>query len=791
MEGKERQYDGILKRFGFVLSQCRLYSEKHPSAQLAARGFLAMLESVLESEATLTLGFVGERLLVNGHLVDENNAVVAGLLREGDRSNIDSLIFEKGVDEDEIITFFKVISISPSILEANGGIKKAFEGENFQHIRLALNSYKMVKEEEEVVDKSEIGDGKGKGEDEKLEAEADITEQVRRIERMEEVIDLCLNGTQGDFNLDIDRLAYEVEKKPEAVSKLMVDKPQELESLKCVVEGVGHFLQNRLARPLIQEGKDFSQPVSRLAKEFNKVVVSPEVVEKFSGSVEELVGVLDRCADAIKLDLICRTYQESGGDLQSLTKMVTKLLRGKEARERLWGPLRERLISLGLAENYLAQVFAAVGKRRPAKKSRAVEVSAEELEELHRIRDHFEEGLSLRVEEATALIKKEKQQLKGDKERVDAIIRNLGEGLVVVDVDGKIQVMNPAAEKLLGIEQGKSRGVPLPDALKEEHLMALAKGPLHQESDRITEQIELKSLNDETRRVLQASTAIIEHEDGSTVGMVSVLSDITHEKQLHEAKAKFVSYVSHELRTPLVAIGESLSILLNEEAEGISPSQQRFLSIAHRNIGRLFRLVNDLLDISKLEAGKLDLSPVTVQIKEMVHHVVETIGSWANDRRITIEERYLEPDKDMVLEGDADRLTQVMTNLMGNAIQYSPENGKILIEVNPNWVDKEISMEPCVAISVKDSGAGIPKEDIHRIFEKFEQSNSPSHDGVKSTGLGLTIAKEIVALHGGKIWVESKVGEGSRFTFAIPRRLKVKKEQNKEIKHTLKFPDNL
>ncbi|MBI2357983.1 MAG: HAMP domain-containing histidine kinase, partial [Deltaproteobacteria bacterium] len=189
-----------------------------------------------------------------------------------------------------------------------------------------------------------------------------------------------------------------------------------------------------------------------------------------------------------------------------------------------------------------------------------------------------------------------------------------------------------------------------------------------------------------------------------------------------------------------------------------------------RNISRLSRLVNDLLDVAKLEAGKMDLRPATFPVKELLHHVVDTVGGWANERGITLQEKY--PEEDVTLEADPDRLIQVVTNLLGNAVKFTPEQGTIAVEVDGNWSDQEISLGPCVAISVQDSGIGIPVEDQERIFKKFEQVNLVSPEGVSSTGLGLTIAKEIVALHGGKIWVESRAGEGSRFSFAIPGKIK-------------------
>ena len=776
---KEVQYAEIVKFFSFVLSQYRLYSENHPSAQLAVRNFLARLEMILDLESKLTLAFVGGRLIVNDHTLDNKKTGVAELLRETHRLNIESLILDQGATEEEVISFFKLLATPVKTLEQMGGLKKVLEEANLQHLRLATARIQIIKDEEAVVKKSEIGEGGGpgegqgkgaggKGEGEKKGAAAAAT-RGRKIERMEDLVDHLLKGAgeKIELTLDVERLAYEVEKKPQIVAREVIHRAEDLETLKRIVEDLGRFLHEHLARPLIQDGKDFSPRISRFAKEFKKAAEGPDVPADFKVAVEELVARLERSADEVKLELITKSFQESGGDAASLAKIGAKFLRGKEARDRLLGPLRERLSALGVEEKALDQAFAALEERRAPRKSGQAEVPVEELEELRSIRDRFAEELALRVKQRTAALEREKRQVLDEKERVDTIIRSIGEGLVVVDGDGKIQFMNPAAEKLLGLDHKGAKGVPIPQLVKGEHTLALAKGPLRDQADQVTKEIEVKSSSEATRRIVQASTAVIENEDGKTVGMVSVLSDITKQRQLDEAKSKFVSHVSHELRTPLLAIQESLALLMGKEVGEVSPQQEKFLSIAHRNITRLSRLVNDLLDVAKLEAGKIELHPMSFEIKDMVHHVVETVRSWAESKGVVIEEAY--PKGPVSVVADPDRLTQVVTNLLGNAIKFTPEGGKISVEINPDQLAPGTAEEPGIAISVQDSGIGIPKHDQKRIFEKFEQVSLASPQGVSSTGLGLTIAKEIVELHGGRIWVDSNEGEGSRFSFAIPK----------------------
>lgn len=754
MAEKDTQVAEIIKLFSLVLKQYRLYSPTHPAAQLAFRNFFTILAESLSGTGNLTFGFMEGQIVVNEEALDRKKTGVGDLLKECQHLHIESLIFEPGVTEAEITALIRVMSIQSKTLQEAGGFKQAFDNEAFQRIRLGTSRYRMIKEEEEVIKKTDLGTVGG-------EADAEGSAMPRRtVDRMEEVIEHGLTGTENGIDFDIERLSYEVERRPENVARQMVRRADNLESLKRVVQDMGHFLRERLAQPFIQQGKDFSRTVTRLAKEFKKVVESFDTPEDFRGSVKDLVSVLQQCADAVKVELIVRNFEESGRDAKSLAGIKAKFLTSKEARERILAPLKERLLSLGVSEREFDQAFAAEEKPAP-KRAQAETGTAEELSELR--------GLKERYEQEIKTLKGELVRAEGHKERLENIIGSLAEGLVVVDNEGKIQMMNPAAEKLLGMGQTEGLGVPIGQSLKAEHIVALTKGPLLDESNEVTKEIAVQSIDDETRKILQASSAVIENEQGQTVGMVAVLSDVTKQKKLDEMKSKFVAHVSHELRTPLLAIEQSLQILMAKETGAPSPEQEKFLEIAERNISRLSRLVNDLLDVAKIEAGEMKVKPISFKMCDLVHHVVDTVRGWAESKKIKLEERM--PAADIEVEADPDRLIQVVTNLLGNAVKFTPDGGKITLEVDPTHREAQISEEPSIAISVQDTGVGIPPEDQERIFRKFEQGNlPPPSEGVGSTGLGLTIAKEIVELHKGKIWVESKPGEGSRFVFVIPRR---------------------
>jgi two-component system, NtrC family, sensor histidine kinase KinB len=344
-----------------------------------------------------------------------------------------------------------------------------------------------------------------------------------------------------------------------------------------------------------------------------------------------------------------------------------------------------------------------------------------------------------------------------DKKKTEAVIRSIAEGLVVVNAQGKVIMMNPAAEKLLGTSRKDKIGKPLLENPKEEQLFSLVKDS----PDLQDREIELVSKASETKKVLRASSAVVEDENGQTVGMVSVLSDISKQKELDQLKSNFVSGVTHELRTPLVAIDKSISLILTKSVGEISPAQEEFLSIAQRNIKRLSNLINDLLDLSKLEAGKMEIHSRASAIEYAINESVGGLENWAKTKAIHIEKKIEAGLPEINI--DPDRIIQVFNNLIGNAIKFAPNNSSITISASLHAEGKEI------IVNVQDNGIGIAKEDLPKIFNKFYQAGERVASDVNGTGIGLSIVKEIVELHGGKVWVESEKGQGAQFIFTLPK----------------------
>lgn len=341
------------------------------------------------------------------------------------------------------------------------------------------------------------------------------------------------------------------------------------------------------------------------------------------------------------------------------------------------------------------------------------------------------------------------------KKDTDAVIRSIAEGLVVVDAKGKVVMMNPAAERLLGVSKREKLGHDIKEGVRDDQLVSMVKTQPGAEN----REIELNSSEEQTKKILRASSAVIENENGQAVGMVSVLSDITKQKELDRLKATFVANVSHELRTPIIAIDKSISLILSKATGPLTGEQTQFLTIAERNLKRLSRLINDLLDLSKLEAGKMSVNRTLCSINTVISDAVDGVEQWAKTKGITLN-KDVQADLPAV-NMDPDKIIQVLTNLIGNSIKFTPEGKSVTVGAQLNGSSE-------IRVSVRDEGIGIPAEHLSHVFDKFFQVGERLSTDIHGTGIGLAISKEIVQMHGGTIWAESEHGKGAVFTFTLP-----------------------
>jgi signal transduction histidine kinase len=230
-------------------------------------------------------------------------------------------------------------------------------------------------------------------------------------------------------------------------------------------------------------------------------------------------------------------------------------------------------------------------------------------------------------------------------------------------------------------------------------------------------------------------------------------------QELDRLKSDFVSNVSHELRTPLTAIKGAVDLVLREVAGPLTEKQSHYLNRVRSNTQHLAGLINDLLDLSKIESGKIEVKTSHVSLGGLVHEVVETLRPVATEKVIALEANIPEPS--ILVWADRDKVNQVLMNLIGNAIKFAPAQGRVTVSASRNGKES-------VQVSVHDTGLGIPPDEKEKIFDKFYQIAQVGEAKPKGTGLGLAICKALVELHGGRIWVESEINRGSTFSFTLP-----------------------
>lgn len=347
------------------------------------------------------------------------------------------------------------------------------------------------------------------------------------------------------------------------------------------------------------------------------------------------------------------------------------------------------------------------------------------------------------------------KKAESEKKTTEAIVRSIAEGLVVVNEKGEVLLMNPSAEKLLGVQKEKKIGKPIFDNMRDEIMVSFS----HDANESGEKVIEFKTKDENAGKTLRSSSAVIQNENGQTVGMVNILTDVTKQKELDGVKTRFVSNVTHELRTPIVAMQKSIAILLEPSTGPLNSAQSNFLGIVSRNLTHLNRLVEDLLDVAKIESGKMSIKLTPCRLDRVLNEVCDTLETWAKTKQIQMIRDF---DRNLPeIPMDTGKITQVMNNLLSNAIKFTPAGGQITVK--SFWPSRSAMH---IAASVTDTGVGMSSEDMKKLFGRFEQFGDQV--GIAGTGLGLSISKTIVEMHGGVISATSELKKGSTFTFTLP-----------------------
>ncbi|MAF54041.1 MAG: PAS domain-containing protein [SAR202 cluster bacterium] len=351
----------------------------------------------------------------------------------------------------------------------------------------------------------------------------------------------------------------------------------------------------------------------------------------------------------------------------------------------------------------------------------------------------------------------------------DLILNSAGEGICGVDLHGATTFANPAAARMVGwtvdeligksqhdvVHHSRPDGAPYPSEHCPIHA-TLADGQVHHVAN------EVFWRNDNRNFPVEYVSTPIRDENGELVGAVVTFRDITERIEVDRLKDEFVSTVSHELRTPVTSIKGFLDLIIEDDSPGFSDEHRTFLEAAARNTQRLERLVGSLLDISRLEAGRLQINVMSFDFRDVVDLTLDDMRADIDGKSLKVSVTgAAEP---VVVWADRNRTIQILANLMSNAIKYTLPRKSIKIEIGALKIEDGL-----LRVDVVDEGSGIPPDAVDRVFEKFYRVEGSGMGSATGTGIGLAISKALVELQGGMIWAESELGKGSTFSFTLPR----------------------
>ncbi|HAW50679.1 TPA: hypothetical protein DCX16_07000 [bacterium] len=336
------------------------------------------------------------------------------------------------------------------------------------------------------------------------------------------------------------------------------------------------------------------------------------------------------------------------------------------------------------------------------------------------------------------------------KKEIESILHGLGEGVLILDKNNNIYLINPVAQRFLGVKDEiklsqKEHGAILEIIARTTELNV----PVVEEIDYVK-----RKEGVETSKVFNVVATRIDDSEKNLFAIATILRDITAEKEIERLKNELIANVSHELRTPITSIVNSLYLM---DTTFPSEKQVKFLDIIRKNTERLLRVINNLLDISRIEAGMLSLKMDIVNIPSLVDDVIFSVKGLAFSKKIKLDVDIKKGFPDIY--GDKEGIAHVLINLLSNAVKFTPEEGNVVVSCR--------EMDDDVHISVEDNGVGIPAEELDKIFNKFQRARTAAN--IEGTGLGLAIVKHFVNLHKGRIWVESEIGKGTKFTISLPK----------------------
>jgi two-component system phosphate regulon sensor histidine kinase PhoR len=361
-----------------------------------------------------------------------------------------------------------------------------------------------------------------------------------------------------------------------------------------------------------------------------------------------------------------------------------------------------------------------------------------------------------------ALVKERTEKVDAEKELLSVTFSSMDDGVIVVDPEKRIVLFNRVAEILAGweFERVQDRGLDEIFRVVDERTRQKVESPvdkvLKSSKAELGADFEVLLAMDGSERPVSSKAAPIRSSDGAVTGIVMVFRDVAREREIERLKQDFISSISHELRTPLTSIKAYTETILSD-SNMPEETKRQFLGIIDEESNRLAGLIEGLLEISRIESGAMKIVREPVDIVALARKVLTALQALADKKNIRLESDI--DDNLAIFEGDEDKIQSALTNLVNNAIKFTPRDGRVCVSVRQR--DDQVVMR------VSDTGMGIPKEALPRIFDRFYRVPHPGKH-IQGTGLGLAIVRKIVTMHGGRIEVESELNRGTTFTIFLP-----------------------
>ena len=489
-----------------------------------------------------------------------------------------------------------------------------------------------------------------------------------------------------------------------------------------------------------------------VGESLTKVIADKNLVEDLRKEIAKKEEILNQEAlflakggEEIKVNLSAKKRRDEKGDFIGYFLTIVDISEIKALQESLEKKIEERTRELEEAKSSLEIKVRA--------RTREIKELADNLE------NKVKEKTVGLVQSKEALINiledvdEERKIAEEERKKTMAIIENFSDGLLVFDEENRLSLINPQAEDFFNV---KTKDLIGKSVLELSIFPALK--PLTKILGKTIRGVFREELPIEEKLTLEVSTVTLKREQ-KKIGTLVILHDVTREKIVERMKTEFVSLAAHQLRTPLSAIKWTLRMLLDGDLGVITKEQREFIEKSYNSNERMISLINDLLDITRIEEGRFLYKPVLTDIESIVQFVVDSYQEEVEKRKLKLEFKKPQEKLPRVML-DIEKMRLVIQNLLDNAVKYTPSGGRVTICLK--------SGKKKIEISVKDTGVGVPKDQQERVFTKFFRGANVMRMETEGTGLGLFISKNIIEAHGGKIWFESGKGEGTIFYFTIP-----------------------